>query len=267
MKTKEDVLEMLQDYGIKAVICNSIQKGTWLFRAETAPSPTQNIDTRTEIQYKLERTAVWYKNWLTIYTEIPQDCLSQFRYVLDNISADEKINFIPLWVRTREDLSEKQILIRVKFDRPAQRKIVNKICWLMQIKFGVFCQNVSNNEFIIDYDAPINSTEVRELWNKEKNKKQYADECGKLSRSLDIPFVNVLAMGTDEKLLEKYKVSMRRAAGLIAAQETSEKKLLYFQIFRGNKEAKEKAIKSLGIEIGKADIMRLDFSILEDAFK
>ena len=59
---------------------------------------------------------------------------------------------------------------------------------------------------------------------------------------------------------------MRRAAGLIAAQEKSEKTLLYFQIFRGNKENKEKAIKSLGIEIGDADIMKIDFFELESAF-
>ncbi len=268
MKTKEDVLNILQKFGINAVVLEPIQKGTWVFKTETPPLPEQNIDTRTEIGYKLEYMAVWYKNWLTVFTEIPQDCLSKFRDVLDNVCPEEKINFkLPLMVRAQNDLSTKQILIRVRFDRPAQKRTLNKICWFMQLKFGIFCQNVSINEFIIDYDVSVNSAEVRELWNKEKNKKQYADECGKLSRSLDIPFANVLAMGTDEQLLEKHKVSMRRAAGLIAAQDKSEKKLLYFQIFKGDKESREKAIKSLGIETGNADIMRLDFSMLEEAFK
>lgn len=267
MKTKEDVLEMLQNYGLKAVVFNSIQEGTWVFRAEMVPSPTQNIDTRTEIQYKLERTAVWYKNWLTVYTEIPQDCLSQFRHIVDNVCDDEKINFIPFWVCAREDLSAKQILVRARFGRPAKKRILNKICWLMQLKFGIFCQNVSNNEFIIDYDAPVDTAEVQKLWEQEEKKRQYARICSKLSRKFEIPYGNVIALGTDEALLKKYKRSMRRAAGLIAAQEESEKTLLYFQIFRGNKETKEKAIKSLGIEIGEADIMKIDFFELEDAFQ
>lgn len=74
-------------------------------------------------------------------------------------------------------------------------------------------------------------------------------------------------MGLDENLLLRHQKSLLRASGLIAAQEKSEKKLLFYQIFKGNKETKEKAIKSLGIEIGNADIMRIDFSILKKAFK
>ena len=93
MKTKEDVLNILQKFGINAVVLEPIQKGTWVFKTETPPLPEQNIDTRTEIGYKLEYMAVWYKNWLTVYTEIPQDCLSKFRDVLDNVCPEEKINF------------------------------------------------------------------------------------------------------------------------------------------------------------------------------
>lgn len=268
MKTKEDVLGLLQNYGINAVICNSLQKGTWVFIVKTQLSPKQYIDILTEIGYRLECTAVWYRNWLTIYTEIPQNCLSNFREVLDFISNDEKINFqLPLMVRAQKDLSDKQLFVKVNFTQPASKRILNKICWLMQLKFNVFCQNISNNEFIIDYDASINIVEIRRLWDEEKKKRHYARVCGRLSRLWGIPFVNIMAMGTDEVLLGKHLLSMERAAGLIAAQEKSEKTLLYFQLFKGNKENKEKAIKSLGIEIGDADVMKIDFSMLEDAFR
>ena len=76
-----------------------------------------------------------------------------------------------------------------------------------------------------------------------------------------------MLLGPDEDLLERHLLTLQRATGLIAAQEKSEKRLLYYQIFKGNKETKEKALKSLGIEFGKANVMRLDLSILEDAFK
>ncbi len=267
MKTKKDILDMLQAKGLTAVSMEPLQQGTWVFRTENPPLPDQNIDTRTEIGDKLELLAVWYKNWLTAYTEIPQDCLSKFRDVLDNVCPDEKINFkLPIMVRTQENLSAKQILVRVRFDRPAQKRILNKICWLLQMKHNIYCSNISKNEFIIDYDVPVNKAKIRKLWEQEKKKRQYARICGRLSKKYEIPFCNVITLGTDETLLEKHKVSMRRAAGLIAAQEKSEKTLLYFQIFRGNKENKEKAIKSLGIEIGDADIMKIDFFELESAF-
>ena len=272
METKEDVLGILQKFGINAVIFDPIQKGTCLFRTDAIPSPEQDIDTRIEIQYKLGLLAVWYKNWLTVYTEIPQECLSHFRNVLDEVCAEEKINFIiPFKVRAHKDLSEKQILVKVNFDRLVQKRIFNKICLLFQKEYKFFCTNDAYNEFLIDYDHPVDEAEVMHKLTKLQQEalehKHYADKCGILSRKLDIPFINVLLMGLDENLLLRHQKSLQRASGLIAAQDKSEKKLLFYQIFKGNKEAKEKAIKSLGIEIGNADVMRIDFSSLKDAFK
>lgn len=268
MKTKEDILDMLHDCGLDAIILDSIQEGTWVFRTEKAPLQSQIFDTRTKISYKRECLAVWYKNWLTVYHEIPRDCLSKFKDILDNICAEEKINFrLPLMARAQEYLSAKQILIKVNFDRPAQKRILNKICWLLQLQHNIFCQNISNNEFVIDYEAPVDTVEIQTLWDEEKKKRQHAKVCSKLSKLMEIPFTNVMAIGPDEDLLEKYQKTMQRAAGLIAAQEKSEKKLIHYQLFKGDKSSKERVIKSLGIEIGNADVTRLDFSILEEAFK
>lgn len=268
MKTKEEILKVLQNLGLSFSISTPIQQGTWVFKMEKIPTPPQKIDILCEIDYHFSCMVAWHKNCLTVYPEIKSRTLNNFQNVADKICKNHRF-FVktPLIIREQENLSSKQFIVKVNFNQPCPKKILNEICWQFQIETDTFCKLLPNNEFLIDCAAPVDYEAVNQAKQAAIEKKHYADECGKLSRRLDIPFVNVLAMGTDEKLLEKHKVSMRRAAGLIAAQETSEKKLLYFQIFRGNKEAKEKAIKSLGIEIGKADIMRLDFSILEDAFK
>ena len=161
MKTKKDILDMLQAKGLTAVSMEPLQQGTWVFRTENPPLPDQNIDTRTEIGDKLELLAVWYKNWLTVYTEIPQDCLSKFRDVLDNVCPDEKINFkLPIMVRTQENLSAKQILVRVRFDRPAQKRILNKICWLLQMKNNIFCRKIYKNYLIFVYDVRVKNEKI-----------------------------------------------------------------------------------------------------------
>ncbi len=268
MKTKEELLAVLQNLGLSFCISNSIQPGTWVFKIEKNLNFMQKDSINTEIEYHFGYMISWHKKWLTVYPEISSCVLNNFRNIIDEVGKAHRFYFKPPFIfREQENLSPKQFMVKVNFDTPATKKILKEICWKFQEDTNIFCKVLSNNEFLIDCAAQVDVDALKRERQEALKKKHYADECGKLSRKLDIPFANVLAMGTDEKLLERHLVTMNRAAGLIAAQETSEKKLLYFQIFRGNKEAKEKAIKSLGIEIGKADIMRLDFSILENAFK
>ena len=268
MKTKEELLAVLQNLGLSFCISNSIQPGTWVFKIEKNLNFMQKDSINTEIEYHFGYMISWHKNWLTVYPEISSRVLNNFRNIIDEVGKAHRFYFKPPFIfREQENLSPKQFMVKVNFDTPATKRILKEICWKFQEDTNIFCKVLSNNEFLIDCATPVDVDALKRERQEALKKKHYADECGKLSRKLDIPFANVLAMGTDEKLLERHLVTMNRAAGLIAAQETSEKKLLFYQIFKGNKSTKEKAIKSLGIEIGNADVMRIDFSSLKDAFK
>lgn len=268
MKTKEELLAVLQKLGLSFCISNSIQPGTWVFKIEKNLNFMQKDTINTEIDYHFGYLVSWRKNWLTVYPEISSRVLNNFRNIIDEVGKAHRVYFKPPFIfREQEGLTPKQFIVKVNFNTPATKKILKEICWKFQEETNIFCQLLSNNEFLIDCAATVDIEALKKEKQEALKKKHYADECGKLSRRLNIPFANVLAMGTDEKLLERHLVTMNRAAGLIAAQDKSEKKLLFYQIFKGNKEAKAKAIKSLGIEIGNADIMRIDFSSLKDAFK
>lgn len=268
METKEQLLAILQNLGFSFCISNPIQQGTWVFKMEKIPSPPQKIDIQSEIDYHFNCMVAWHKNWLTVYPEIKSQTLNNFQNVADKICKNQRF-FVktPLIIREQENLSGKQFIVKVNFNISCPKKILKEICWQFQIETDTFCKLLPNNEFLIDCDTPVDYEAINQARQAAIEKKLYADECGKLSRRLDIPFANVLALGTDEKLLERHALTMTRAAGLIAAQDKIEKKLLYFQLFKGNKENKEQAIKSLGIEIGNADVMKIDFSVLEEAFK
>ena len=268
MKPKEELLAVLQNLGLNFYISNSIQQGTWVFKIEKNLDFMQKSSINTEIDYHFGYMVSWHKNWLTVYPEISSRILNNFRNIIDDVGKSHRVYFKPPFVlREQESLLPKQFIVKVNFNTPVTKKILKEICWKFQKESDTFCKVLANNEFFIDCDAPVDHEAIEKERQDSLKKKHYADECGKLSRKLEIPFTNVLAMGTDEKLLERHLVTMNRAAGLIAAQDKSEKRILYYQIFKGNKETKEKAIKSLGIEIGTADIMRIDFSSLKEAFK
>lgn len=267
MKTKEELLAVLQNLGLSFCISNPIQEGTWVFKFDKALDFMQKDSINTEIDYHFGYMVSWHKNWLTVYPEIQSQVLRNFRDTVDNVGEAHQAYFKTFTFREQKNLSPKQFIIRINFDAPATKKILKEICWKFQERNNTFCKVLTNNEFLIDCAAQVDIEALKKEQQEALKKKHYADECGKLSRRLDIPFINVLAMGTDEKLLERHLVTMNRAAGLIAAQDKSEKKLLFYQIFKGDKLSKEKAIKSLGIEIGNADVMRIDFSSLKNAFK
>lgn len=268
MKTKEELLAVLQNLGLNFCISNPIQEGTWVFKIDKNLDFMQKSSINTEIDYHFGCMVSWHKNWLTVYPEISSRILNNFRNIIDIVGKAHRVYFKPPFIfLEQENLSAKQFIVKVNFNTPVTKKILREICWKFQKDSNTFCKVLSNNEFLIDCDASVDYETIEKERKEALKKKHYADECGKLSRKLGIPFTNVLAIGTDEKLLERHLLTMNRAANLIAAQEKSEKKLLFYQIFKGNKEAKEKALKSLGIEIGNADIMRIDFSILKDAFK
>lgn len=268
MKTKEELLAVLQNLGLSFCISNSIQPETWVFKIEKNLNFMQKDTINTEIEYHFGYMISWHKNWLTVYPEISSRVLNNFRNIIDEVGKAHRVYFKPPFIfREQEGLTPKQFIVKVNFNTPVTKKILKEICWKFQEDTNIFCKVLPTNEFLIDCAAPVDIEALKKERQEALKKKNYADECGKLSRKLDIPFANVLAMGTDEKLLERHLVTMNRAAGLIAAQDKSEKKLLFYQIFKGNREAKTKAIKSLGIEIGNADIMRIDFSSLKDAFK
>ena len=267
MKTKEELLAVLQNLGLSFCISNPIQEGTWVFKFDKALSFMQKDSINTEIDYHFGYMVSWHKNWLTVYPEIQSQVLRNFRDTVDNVGEAHQAYIKTFTFREQKNLSPKQFIIRINFDAPATKKILKEICWKFQERNNTFCKVLTNNEFLIDCAAQVDIEALKKEQQEALKKKHYADECGKLSRRLDIPFINVLAMGTDEKLLERHLVTMNRAAGLIAAQDKSEKKLLFYQIFKGDKLSKEKAIKSLGIEIGNADVMRIDFSSLKNAFK
>lgn len=268
MKTKEDVLSVLQNLGFDFCICNPIQEGTWVFQIEKKLDFMQKTSIKCEIDYHFGYMISWHKNLLTVYPEISSQILNKFKNIADDVCKVHRIYIKPpLFVREQKNLSSKQFIIRVNFNIPASKKILKEIAWKFQKEIDTFCKILSNNEFLIDCSLSVDH-EALEIERQEVlKKKHYTDECGKLSRKLNIPFINVLLLGPDEDLLERHLLTLQRATGLIAAQEKSEKRLLYYQIFKGNKETKEKALKSLGIEFGKANVMRLDLSILEDAFK
>lgn len=268
MKTKEELLAVLQNLGLSFCISDSIQSGTWVFKIEKNLNFMQKNSINTEIEYHFGYMVSWHKNWLTVYPEISNRVLNNFRNIIDDVGKAHRFYFKPPFIfREQENLSAKQFIVKLNFNTPVTKKTLQEICWRFQKESGTFCKILANNEFLIDCDAPVDYESIEKERQDALKKKHYADECGKLSRKLSIPFTNVLAMGTDEKLLERHLLTMNRAANLIAAQDKSEKKLLFYQIFKGNKETKERAIKSLGIEIGNADVMRIDFSSLKDAFK
>ena len=263
--TREDFLERLHRLGFKLETCEAVQEGTWVFKSDKVFSSAEMHD--FEINYHFAYFHCWYQNWLTVYPEIESNVLDWFIYSLKQvctqkgISYQQSLNFLP-----QRDLSPTQILIRVAFNERIPRHIREKICRHFQKKNAILCKSVSENEFLIDCSVHISPEEIERQKQEALERKNFADECGRLSRLLNISFCNVMAIGTDENLLKRHRQSMDRASGLIAAQDQEEKLQLYFQIFNGNKETKEKAIKSLGIEIGNTDIMKIDFFELKDAF-
>ena len=268
MKKQEEILAKLQDSGLSFCISNPLQEGTFTFKAESIPTKEQKYDIAAIIDEECGCIYSWDKNWLTLYPEIGSNVFSQFQMILDKICNNKGIAYKrPPFIHEQEGLSAQQFLIKIAFRQPQKRKTFNKICWAFQLETGIYCELVEGNEILIDCQAPVDKGAIIAFFREEKQKKRYADECGRLARALNLPFINVLAIGTDEDLLERHQLTLERAAGLIAAQDKIEKKLLYFQLFKGDKENKEKAVKSLGIEIGDADVMRLDFSMLLEAFK
>lgn len=267
----KEFLETLRNTATDAISFRrvpSMQKGTLVFKAAETLSPAVKHDIATSINDHYGCAFTWNKKRLVIFPEIKMRTLSDFRNILDEACRLENLKYHQgPDILEKNNLSDRQLLLRVSFSKPASKSSRNRICWKFQQKNGILCKCIANNEFLIDCNCRINAEDLDNQRENERQKKLHADKCGKLARLYGLPFINVLCLGADESLLKRHLLSLERASGLIAAQEKKEKRILYRQLFKAGRETRRKTLQSLGIVIEKADITKMDFSMLKDAFK
>ena len=274
MKTAEDYLKLVQQaadnfgYKLKFLITRIIQPGTFAFECKTATTWEEKDSIRTHFRYMTNLFGEWLGNRFVIYPEI------NIRHVniLNEIILNKRNkNFVGFLAREEKNLRKSQIIFGFRFSNPVSQFVLESVAQKFQLETGLFAKWVSGSKLFIDSAVTVDRDKIlkqqTERQQEAKQKKLYAKECGKLSDVYEVPFINVLCIGPDEEKIKKHAVSLQRAAGLIAAQEREEKTELYYGIFVcQKKETKEKALKSLGIYFDKADVRRMDFSILEKSF-
>lgn len=274
MKTAEDYLKLVQQaadnfgYKQKFSIARIIQPGTFTFECKTATTWEEKDSVRTHFRYMTNLFGEWLGNRFVIYPEIN----IRYVYTLGEIILNKRNkNFVGFLACEEKDLRKGQIIFGFRFSNPVPLPLLEEIAQKFQLEAGIFAKWVSGSKLFIDSTVAANKDKIFEQQaarrQEAKQKKLYAKECGKLADFYEVPFINVLCIGPDEEKIKKHASSLQRAAGLIAAQERKEKMELHYRLFDCHKkENKEKALKSLGIYFDKADVRRMDFSMLEKAF-
>ena len=142
-------------------------------------------------------------------------------------------------------------------------------------KNSVWKKNMPMSECILTSDSPLKKVfdavrseiEVREKVVKENEafaKKEYARVCGALGSRLGISYVNVLRIGIKEEELIAFKNSYEEALEKIRKCSMAELRQLQIAIFKGTRMRRRKALMELGIKFFSADVMLMDWSLLED---
>ena len=213
MKTKEELLAVLQNLGLSFCISNPIQEGTWVFKFDKALSFMQKDSINTEIDYHFGYMVSWHKNWLTVYPEIQSQVLRNFRDTVDNVGEAHQAYFKTFTFREQKNLSPKQFIIRINFDAPATKKILKEICWKFQERNNTFCKVLTNNEFLIDCAAQVDIEALK----KEHPELIILDimlpkidgfELAKRIRSnSNVPIIIMTALGDEANMLKGYQLN------------------------------------------------------------
>ena len=105
---------------------------------------------------------------------------------------------------------------------------------------------------------------------EDDTRKEYARKCGKLSRKYKLDFVDVLRLGTDKEILEKYQEQLLGAMDQI--KHFSQKDLDYYshELFACGRDRRECALAELGITVPSEqfiDVNHMTFSQLGTAIE
>lgn len=99
-----------------------------------------------------------------------------------------------------------------------------------------------------------------------RSKKEYARRCGRISRRLGLPFVNVLRMGDNEEEAKRHQESLKEAVSIIKKMDASEKEDWEHELSCG-RARRQAALAHLKVYTGRGDVNHMDFSMLFDAFR
>lgn len=276
MKTVESYLASVRKVSEKIHLIwefslnEKIQAGTIILKSKDLTIHQQDELCR-EIRKGLNFWAEWHGDHLTLYPELSSDIMDILENIITSVKKAERIRD-KIWItaQEQESLAHNQIAINIFFPKIISSANYRYMIEEFQIKTGIGAQWLSDEIFLIDFSLKVNPKELiaqREKAQKEtERKKFYAQECGKLSRLYNVPFANVLLLGPNPEVIQKHASQLRRADGLIAAQDASEKRILYKQLFSKNRSETRKALQSLGISIGDIDPLRIELSTLKKAF-
>lgn len=104
---------------------------------------------------------------------------------------------------------------------------------------------------------------------KDDKRKEYARECGKLSRKYKIDFEDVIRLGTDKNVLKRYKEQLNGAVEKI--NKLSKKEVTYYshELFDCGRDRRQAALIALGVTVPSesyVDVNHMSFSQLGKAF-
>lgn len=275
MKTVEDYLAAVQRISKKLhrfsefSIMKEIQPKTIALKCNLTIH--QQDEFCHEIRKDLNIWAESRGDHLTLYPELRTDIMDILINIITSIKNSERIRD-KIWItaKEQENLADKKIVINIFFPKIISSANHRYLIEEFQIKTGIGAQWLSDENLLIDFSQKVNPKELiakREKTQKEaERKKIYAQECGKLSRLYNVPFANVLLLGPNPEIIQMHASQLRRASGLIAAQDAPEKRILYKQLFSKNRSETRKALQDLGISIGDIDPLRIELSMLKKAF-